>query len=207
MMFGKAWRGSKLSVGMLAALGVTLLPLAVTQAEPRKQEPDLDHISVYWSVSHAGFTKVTGQFRQINKAEFAFDPEDVSKSTVAVEIEAASLDSNHAFRDNWARSEAELNVWKFRTIKFESAKIEKTGDQTGKMTGNLTMHGETHPITLDVTYNKGGKHLSGKYSVDGFTAKGMLKRSDFGMKAFTPAIGDEVEFVVQFEAKRPNDPS
>ena len=92
-------------------------------------------------------------------------------------------------------------------LKFESAKIEKTGDQTGKMTGNLTMHGETHPITLDVTYNKGGKHLSGKYSVDGFTAKGMLKRSDFGMKAFTPAIGDEVEFVVQFEAKRPNDPS
>jgi polyisoprenoid-binding protein YceI len=192
---------------LAAALGLTLLPLAASQAEPRKQEVDLDHVSILWSISHGGFSQVAGQFRQINKVDFTFDRDDVSKSGVTVEVEAASLDSNHGFRDNWARSEASLNVWKFRTIKFESAKIEKTGDQTGKMTGNLTMHGETHPITLDVTYNKGGKHLSGKYSVDGFTAKGMLKRSDFGMKAFTPAIGDEVEFVVQFEAKRPNDPS
>jgi polyisoprenoid-binding protein YceI len=206
-MFGKSGPMPRRSVGALAALGVMLLPWAVTRAEPRKGDPDLDHISVYWSVSHQGFSKVTGQFRQISKAEFVFDPEDVSRSAVTVEIEAASLDSNQAFRDNWARSENELNVWKFRTIKFESTKIEKTGDQTGRMMGNLTMHGETHPITMEVIYNKAGKHISGKYSIDGFTAKGMVKRSDFGMKAFTPVIGDEVEFVVQFEAKRPNDPS
>ncbi|MPZ56408.1 MAG: hypothetical protein GEU91_07875 [Rhizobiales bacterium] len=122
-------------------------------------------------------------------------------------VEAASLDSNHYFRDNWARSDASLNVWKFKTINFESTKIERTGDNTGRMTGNLTMHGVTHPITMDVTYNKGGKHLSGKYSIDGFTAAGTLKRTDFGMKAFIPWIGEEMEFIIQFEAHRPNDPS
>ena len=104
-----------------------------------------------------------------------------TNSKVNVEIEAASLDSNHAYRDNWARSEALLDVWKFRTINFESTKIEKTGENTGKMTGNLTMHGVTQPVTMDVTYNKAGMHLSKKYSIDGFTAKGKLKRSDFGM--------------------------
>jgi polyisoprenoid-binding protein YceI len=193
-----------ITVATLAA-GLSLATAA--QAQAPKQDVDLDHVSVIWSVSHGGFSKVTGQFRQINKVEFVFDRSDVSKSSVKVEIEAASLDSNHAYRDNWARSEAELNVWKFRTITFESTKIEKTGDNTGRMIGNLTMHGVTHPVTMDVTYNKGGKHISGNYSIDGFTATGKLKRSDFGMKAFIPWIGEDIEFVIQLEAKRPNDPS
>ena len=100
-----------------------------------------------------------------------------------------------------------LDVWKFRTINFESTKIEKTGENTGKMTGNLTMHGVTQPITMDVTYNKAGLHLSKKYSIDGFTAKGKLKRSDFGMSAFIPWVGEEIDFVIQLETKRPNDPT
>src|SRR5262245_50502189 len=192
---------------MVATLAAGLSLATAAQAQAPKQDVDLDHVSVHWSVSHGGFSKVTGQFRQINKVEFVFDRSDVSKSSVKVEIEAASLDPNHAYRDNWARSEAELNVWKFRTITFESTKIEKTGDNTGTMTGNLTMHGVTHPVTMAVTYNKGGKHISGNYSIDGFTATGKLKRSDFGMKAFIPWIGEDMEFVIQLEAKRPNDPS
>ena len=191
----------------LAILVVMLSVATAAQSQPLKQDVDLDHVSVHWSVSHGGFTKVTGQFRQINKVEFVFDRSDVSKSSVKVEIEAASLDSNHFFRDNWARSEAELNVWKFRTITFQSTKIEKTGDNTGKMAGDLTMHGVTHPITMDVTYNKGGRHIRENYSIDGFTAQGKLKRSDFGMKAFIPWIGEEIEFVIQLEAKRPSDPT
>lgn len=194
------------STAVAGAFGLALLlPFAGAQAQERRV--DLDHVSIHWSIGHGGFTKVTGQFRQINKATLDFNREDVSKSKVSVEIEAASLDSNHHFRDNWARSEASLNVWKFRTITFESTKIEKTGDNTGSMTGNVTMHGVTHPVTMNVVYNKGGKHLSGKYSIDGFTATGMLKRSDFGMKAFIPWVGDEIEFVIQFEALRPNDPA
>ena len=184
-----------------------LLPSTGAQAEPRKQEVDLDHTTIFWTVSHGGFTKVMYQFRKINKVDFAFDLSDVSKSSVKVEIEAASLDSNHPYRDNWARSEAELNVWKFRTITFESTKIEKTGDNAGRMTGNITMHGVTKPVTMNVTYNKGGKHVSGKFSIDGFSAQGKLKRSDFELKAFSPWIGDEIEFTIQFEALRPNDPT
>jgi polyisoprenoid-binding protein YceI len=182
-----------------------LLSPSGAQSEPRKQEVDLDHTTIFWTVSHGGFTKVMYQFRKINKVDFTFDPSDVSKSSVKIEIEAASLDSNHPFRDNWARSEAELNVWKFRTITFESTKIEKTGDNVGRMTGSLTMHGVTQSVTMNVTYNKGGKHISGKYSIDGFSAQGRFKRSEFELKAFTPWIGDEIEFTIQFEALRPND--
>jgi polyisoprenoid-binding protein YceI len=69
------------------------------------------------------------------------------------------------------------------------------------------MHGVTKPITMNLIYNKGGKHVSGKFSIDGFSAQGKLKRSDFEFKAFTPWIGDEIEFTIQFEAMRANDPT
>jgi len=191
-----------------AALSVALLlPAASAQAQPQKVDVDLEHVAVTWTISHGGFSSVMGQFRQINKAEMTLDRKDPANSKVSVEIEAASIDSNHAYRDNWIRSETELDVWKHRTITFESTKIEKTGEKTGTMTGNLTMHGVTHPVTMDVTYNKSGLHLSKKYTIDGFTAKGKLKRTDFGMKAFIPWIGEEVEFVIQLESKRPNDPT
>jgi polyisoprenoid-binding protein YceI len=208
MIFGNANPATKPAVTLAAVLGLALLmPPVAAQAAPREQKVDLEHLSVHFMIGHGGFSKVIGQFRQINKASLSFDRDDVSKSKVAVEIESASLDSNHFYRDNWARSEACLNVWKFKTITFESTRIEKTGDNTGRMTGNLTMHGETKPISMNVTYNKGGKHLSGKYSIDGFQATGSLKRSDFGMKAFIPWISDDIDFVIQFEAHRPNDPT
>lgn len=175
------------------------------QADPMKQEVDLSHTSVHWSIGHGGFSKVTGQFREIESVEFTFDRDDVSKSSVKVVINAASIESNHFFRDNWIRSAASMNVWKFGKITFESTEIKKTGDMKGTMTGNLTLHGETKPITMEVTYNKAGKHLSGKFMIDGFTARGTLKRSDFGMTAFAPWIGDEIDFVIQMEAHRPLD--
>ncbi len=209
MAFG-VFRHSPFNIATVtaAAFGLALLlPTPQTQAQAPKADVDMEHVSVTWSVWHGGFSQVSGQFRQINKVDMVFDRKDVANSKVNVEIEAASLDSNHPFRDNWARSDAALNVWKFRTITFESTKIEKTGDNTAKMTGNLTMHGVTAPVTMDVTYNKGGMHLSKQYSIDGFTAKGKLKRSDFDMKAFIPWIGEEIEFVIQLEAKRPNDPT
>jgi polyisoprenoid-binding protein YceI len=193
-------------IAVMLSLGL-LLAAAPAAAQPQKVDVDLEHVAVTWSISHGGFSSVMGQFRQINKAEMTFDRKDPANSKINVEIEAASIDSNHAYRDNWIRSEAELDVWKHRTITFESTKIEKTGENTGKMTGNLTMHGVTHPVTMDVTYNKSGLHLSKKYTIDGFTAKGKLKRTDFGMKAFIPWIGEEVEFVIQLESKRPNDPT
>lgn len=193
---------------LAAAFGLALLlPATPAHSQAQKVDVDLEHVAVTWTVSHGGFSLVMGQFRQINKAEMTFDRKDPANSKVSIEIEAASIDSNHAYRDNWIRSEAELDVWKHRTITFESTKIEKTSENSGKMTGNLTMHGVTHPVTMDVTYNKSGLHLSKKYTIDGFTAKGKLKRTDFGMKAFIPWIGEEVEFVIQLESKRPNDPT
>jgi polyisoprenoid-binding protein YceI len=179
---------------------------ATASAEPMEQKIDMTHTSVHFNVWHGGFTPVSYFFRAVESFDLTFDREDVSKSKVKVVIDAASLDSNHFYRDNFTRSETFLNVKKFPKATFESTKISKTGDNTGKMTGNLTLMDQTKEVTFDVTYNKSGKHLSGKYTIDGFTAKGTFKRTDFGMKAFIPWVGDEIEVVVQVEAHRPNPP-
>src|SRR5512145_1734553 len=106
MLFGSFWRvPSKAAAFMAAALGLGLLVAAPASAEPQKVDVDLEHVAVTWSISHGGFSSVMGQFRQINKAEMTFDRKDPANSKINVEIEAASIDSNHAYRDNWIRSE------------------------------------------------------------------------------------------------------
>ena len=196
------------ATGLALALGLTTLTFGgAAKAEMAKPFVDRGHTSIHFHVTHGGFTPTIYQFRQIDKVEFAFDPKDPTKSKVAFVIDAASLDSNHYFRDNWARSAAELNVWKFPKITFTSTKIEKTGANSGKVTGNLTMHGVTKEITANIAYHT-GRHFNGKVTVHGFTATGALKRSDFGLKAFTKVgklnwIGDDIHFTVLLEQKRP----
>lgn len=197
--------GTKVMGGIAAFAGAfiiaaaVLAPISGAQAEPRKLKPDLTHASVHFFIKHGGFSSVIGQFRAIEVSEFVFDPNNVANSKVKASVETASLDSNHAYRDNYTRSQTFLNVIKFPKATFESTKVTKTGANTGTMEGNLTIAGVTKPVTFNVTYNKGGKHLSGKYMIDGFTARGTIKRSDFGIKAFIPWVADELEILIQLE--------
>lgn len=201
MYHGNAhWGRRPLRIMAILAIGFAATLFATpSNAEPRKLDVDLTHTSVHWMIGHGGFSKVIGQFRKIDMVEIVFDPDDVSKSSVKASVEAASLDSNHYYRDNYTRSEAFLNAREFKDITFESTEIKKTGDNTGMMTGNLTMHGVTKPVTFEVMWNKTGDHLSGKYKIDGFSAQGTIKRSDFGIDAFIPWVADEVEILIQAE--------
>src|SRR5688572_15704489 len=82
--------GDTMNFGKIAiAFGVGLLSLGAAHAAPLNQKVDLEHVQIIWTVGHGDFSKVMGQFRQINKADFVFDREDVSKSSVKVEVEAA----------------------------------------------------------------------------------------------------------------------
>jgi len=185
----------------VAVFGVALalIGMAPAAAEPRALEVDLAHTAVFWKISHGGFSNVMGQFRKIDLVEITFDPENVGNSKVRASVEAASLDSNHFYRDNFTRSEQFLNAREFKDITFESTAIAQTGANTGTMTGDLTLRGVTRPVTFGVTYNKTGEHLSGNYLLDGFSAATTIKRTDFGIDAFIPWVGDEVEILIEVE--------
>jgi len=87
---------------------------------------------------------------------------------------------------------------------FKSASIEKTGDKTGKITGDLTILETTKPVILDVVFNKAAVHPFNQKYVAGFSAKTKIKRSDFGMKYGLPLLSDEVNIMIEVEGFRQN---
>ncbi|HEX2753257.1 MAG TPA: YceI family protein, partial [Alphaproteobacteria bacterium] len=118
-----------------------------------------------------------------------------------------TIDTNSLTMDDDAwekhlKNEDFFNVEKFPAMTFKSTKVEKTGDNTGRVTGDLTLLGVTKPVTLDVIFNKGGIHPYSKKYVAGFSATGKLNRSEFGMTYGLPGVGDEVNISIEVEGIR-----
>ena len=166
---------------------------------------DKTHASLIWKVSHAGLSNYTARFKSYD-AEINFDPADITKSTVTAKIDPATLETDYVataekdFNKNLITKEEWFNAGKFPEITFKSTKIEVTGENTGKIHGDLTFLGVTKPVTLDATFN-------GAYAVQpfskkpamGFSATGSITRSDFGLSTYVPMIGDKVDIIIEAE--------
>ena len=171
------------------------------QAAPETYSYDPLHTQVLFSVNHMGFTTVHGRFNKFDGG-FTLDEKNPEKSTASITIDANSLDLASAVWNEHTQ-EKFLEPAKYPTILFKSTSIRRTGDKTALMTGNLTLHGVTKPITLNVTLNKIGDHpmMKGQYDA-GFSISGTLKRSDYGMTAFIPLVGDDVALDIQVDGIR-----
>ncbi len=90
----------------------------------------------------------------------------------------------------------------FPTAKFVSTKIEKTGDKTAKVTGDLTLVGVTKPVTLEVTFNEKKPNPMSKKESVGFSATTVIKRSEFGINYAVPNVSDDVELQIEAEANK-----
>ncbi|MBK3801717.1 polyisoprenoid-binding protein [Azospirillum brasilense] len=185
-----------LSVAALSAL--VALPMTV-QAAPVAYKLDPAHTAVVFIVDHLGFSKAVGSFNTV-AGELSFDKDAADKSSLSVTIDTTSIDTNHAKRDEHLKSPDFFNVKEFPKLTFKSTKIEKTGDKTGKLHGDLTLLGVTKPVVLDVTFNKDGVSPASKQETVGFSARGTIKRSDFGMKYGVPNIGDDIQIIIESEA-------
>lgn len=166
---------------------------------------DNTHTSVTWRVNHMNLSNYTARFTKAD-AVLNYDPADVTRSTLKVVIDPTSLRTDYPnpekedFDKKLSADPAWLNAGQFPQITFESTKIEKTGDSTGKIHGNMTMLGVTKPLVLDVTFN--GAYLKRPVVEDtamGFSATAKLKRSDWGFATYVPVIGDEVAIQVEIE--------
>lgn len=182
-----------------AAVLFASLTAAPAFAAPVAYKVDPAHTSVAFIVNHLGFSNLIGRFNT-SAADLSFDKDAVEKSSLSVTIDAASVDTNHAKRDEHLRSPDFFNTKEFPKLTFKSSKIEKTGDNTGTLTGDFTMLGVTKPIVLTVTFNKEGVSAASKMETAGFSARGTIKRSDFGMKYGVPYIGDDIQLLIDAEA-------
>ncbi|RLU00458.1 MAG: YceI family protein [Ketobacter sp.] len=164
----------------MAVIGAALLTSGLVQAaDTYKMDTKGSHAFIQFKIQHLGFSWLLGRFNTF-EGEFVLDEANVEKSSVKVDIDVASVDSNHAERDKHLRGKDFFDVAKFPKAGFVSTKIEKTGDNTAKITGDFTLKGITKPITLDATYIGGGKDPWGGYR-QGFEATTQLKLKDFGI--------------------------
>ena len=153
---------------------------------------DKPHTQIKFSVNRGGWSRVAGWFEKFDGA-INFDQANVANSSVEATISTASINTGFAKRDAHLRSPDFFNAKEFPNMTFKSTKVEKTGAKTGKMMGNLTLLGVTKPVTLEVTFNRLAAHPRNKKTFAGFTARGKIKRSDYGMTFILKAVSDEVE--------------
>ena len=154
------------------------------------------HTIVAFTVDRMGLTKMLGSFSKVD-GEFTIDQNNPTASSATLTIDTSSIFTGFEARDKHLRSPDFFNTQEFPEMKFVSSNVERTGDKTAKITGNLTLLGVTKPVTLDVVLNDIKPDARTKKQLAGFSAHGTLKRSDFGMKYLAGAIGDDVTLRVE----------
>jgi polyisoprenoid-binding protein YceI len=160
------------------------------------------HTQVEFSAKHFGMMTVRGHFRDV-RVSGEIDPINVGASHVVVEIDVASLTTNNPQRDNDLRSSYFLELDKYPSITFTSTGIEPTGDNTFRLTGDLTIKGITKSTSLQLTrYGELNDPMMG-HRVS-FGAEGQINRKDFGMEFDMLAdnrlvVGHEIKIFIETE--------
>jgi polyisoprenoid-binding protein YceI len=187
------------------ALSCSAAPSIAQQNMAPKGSYTLDpgHTQVIFAIKHMGISTFYGRFGKIS-GTLDFDQANPQASTLNVQIDMTAIDTHVPELDS-SLPKTVFQADKFPTATFVSTAIAKTGDNTGTVTGNLTLAGVTKPITLNVTFNGGrgtGQPMQ-PYRI-GFDATGTIKRSDFGLThmMWSAFVGDDVPLMIEAEAER-----
>lgn len=184
-----------------------LLALLAAPAAAQEWRIDPAHSAAQFAVRHMMVSTVRGHFGTI-RGTASYNPADAAKSSITVEVDAASIDTRNAKRDAHLKSADFFDVEKHPTLRFQSRSVEPAGGGRLKLTGDLTIRGVTRPVTFDVDGmsapvrdGRGGERI-------GATAAARISRKDFGMtwnraiEAGGVTVGDEVSITVDLQLIR-----
>lgn len=179
---------------------VLLLALSAT-AEVQTWQIDPNHTAAQFSVRHMGISTVRGAFTKVSGSA-QYDPADPSKTVVDATIDAASVDTRVSMRDDDLRSPNYFDVAKYPTITFKSKSVQAAGTGKLKLVGDLSIHGVTKEVALDVdgpsapvTDPKGNSHI-------GASASTTVNRKDFGVGGSNPMVGEDITITIDVELVR-----
>jgi polyisoprenoid-binding protein YceI len=169
---------------------------ASAQLETWKIDPA--HTAAQFAVRHLGISTVRGEFRKVSGSA-SYDPADASKTSFEATIDATTVDTRVDMRDNDLRSPNFLDVQKYPAITFKSKRAESAGPGKMKITGDLTIHGVTKEVVLDVDGPTAPvKDPRGNYHV-GASAATTVNRKDFGVNGAPSMVGDEITITIDAE--------
>lgn len=188
-----------------ALIALALLATVTARAEPADWQIDAEHFSIVFSADHVGYQQQMGLFLE-GAGSFQYDPDTNELSSGRVEIQAASLFSNHEARDDHLKGRDFLDARRHPLIVFEVTGFEPDASgQQGVLRGQLTLLGETHPVDLQVTLNKRAPYpFLHRRETLGISAHTTIQRSTWGMDygVADALVGDAVTLRFEFEAIR-----
>jgi polyisoprenoid-binding protein YceI len=164
---------------------------------------DPAHSSIQFQVRHLGISKVRGEFGDFD-ASFSYDPQDPASWRAEATIQANSIDTKNEKRDNHLRSPDFLNAAEYPAITFKSTGVEMTGENQGRLMGDLTIRGVTRPVVLDLEMSGTIVDPWGNTRA-GFSASGTIDRQEFGLtwnKALETGgvlVGNDVGIAIEIE--------
>ncbi|WP_416067873.1 YceI family protein [Rhizobium sp. ZK1] len=183
------------------ALALSTIPALATDPAPGgAYKTDPSHSSFSWSFNHSGLSRYTARFTKVD-ARLDWKPEKPETSTLSVTIDPLSVRTDYPWPEK-VDFDAEIGSGETflaaKPITFVSKTIHVTGEKTGTVEGLLSFRGETHPATLDVTFNGSmAEHPMMGVPKIGFSATGRIRRSQWGMDFAIPELGDVVTFAIE----------
>jgi len=173
----------------------------VAQLRAGQYQLDKQHATLIFKVMHMGLSTFVGRFDDID-ATLDFDPTDMSKTRLDARVMPTSIDVNNEGLEDSLRGSSWFDVQAYPQATFTTLSVQPQSANHFAFTGNLTLHGVTAPVTLDVAFNGGATNmLTGRYTI-GFSATGTIKRSVFGIDEYIPLVGDDVALEVFAEFQR-----
>ena len=187
-------------LAMITGILALVTPLALAQTSAWVSDPN--HSEVDFTITHMSISKVHGRFGNV-KATIVYNEADVTKSTVTATIGVDTVDTGVQLRDNDIKSPSYFDVASFPAATFTSTGVAKNGNKL-TVTGNLTLHGVTKPVVLDVEGPSGPAQGMDHKPHVGFSATTTISRTAFGVASGMPAVmlGDEVTLTIEIDAAK-----
>jgi polyisoprenoid-binding protein YceI len=209
-MSGRSARAACAALGAVALLGACTALRVVTHSvssseaavPPGRYELDPHHWSIVFDVDHLQYSRFVMRFDRAS-AQLDWRAGGLENAAVVASIDASSLDTNVPALDQMVKGSQMLDVARYPQIGFVSTRFERTGPQRGTLSGNLTIHGVTQPVTLDVTFNGYAPNPLTKQPTVGFAASGHFSRAKFGLSTWFPAVGDDIDVRIEAELEQP----
>lgn len=167
-------------------------------ADPSAYTFDPMHTEVRFCWNHLGISRQCAHFTSYD-GELLYDEADPEKSQLRVTFKTDSIETLVPIFNEHMKGDKLFDAAKYPEATFKSTKFERTGEKIGKVSGDLTLHGVTKPVTLDVTLNFEGIQPMSKKPTLGIGATTNVKRTEFGISAAAPYVSDEVSIEIQTE--------
>jgi polyisoprenoid-binding protein YceI len=190
-------RNTAVALQLVALFGLANLAASRAMAQTETWYLDPPHSSAQFAVRHLGISTVRGAFTKVGGV--VVDSPDLSKASVNVTIDASSIDTRVQRRDDDLRSDHFFDVAKYPTITFQSKRVESAGTGKLKVTGDLTMHGVTKEVVLDVDGPTPPMKDPRGTSHRGISATTTLSRADYGINFDAGMVGDQVAIQLDVE--------